>query len=256
MVIITYACVVLLATTIGATAGLGGGVIIKPLLDLIGWHSLADISFISTCTVLSMALYSVSNQLRHGIKLNWEIIIYVAFGAIIGGYLGNYLFGLLMQVLSERVVQYIQTFTLTILLIGILVNSKIKLHYEVQSKLMYLVVGILLGTVSSFVGIGGGPINVMVFMAFFAASMKEATLYSLATIIFSQLSKLISIGFTTGFLIYDYQLLYYLIPVALIGGIIGSKLNRQLSSKKIEGIFNVSVAVLIVVNIAVFIKYL
>lgn len=70
MVIITYACVVLLATTIGATAGLGGGVIIKPLLDLIGWHSLADISFISTCTVLSMALYSVSNQLRHGIKLN------------------------------------------------------------------------------------------------------------------------------------------------------------------------------------------
>ena len=36
MVVVIYSLVIVIATVLGAIAGLGGGVIIKPLFDLIG----------------------------------------------------------------------------------------------------------------------------------------------------------------------------------------------------------------------------
>ena len=48
-----------LASTAGAICGIGGGVIIKPVLDLFQMASVSTISFLSGCTVLSMSLYSV-----------------------------------------------------------------------------------------------------------------------------------------------------------------------------------------------------
>ena len=45
----------LIASTTGAIAGFGGGVIIKPVLDLFGLLPVATVSFLSGCTVLSMS---------------------------------------------------------------------------------------------------------------------------------------------------------------------------------------------------------
>ena len=52
-----------LASTAGAICGIGGGVIIKPTLDLFQMASVSTISFLSGCTVLSMSLYSVGRGL-------------------------------------------------------------------------------------------------------------------------------------------------------------------------------------------------
>ena len=48
-----------LASTVGAVCGIGGGVIIKPMLDLLHIGSVQTISFLSGCTVLSISSYSV-----------------------------------------------------------------------------------------------------------------------------------------------------------------------------------------------------
>ena len=42
------------ASIVGAICGIGGGVIIKPTLDAFGVLSVATISFLSGCTVLSI----------------------------------------------------------------------------------------------------------------------------------------------------------------------------------------------------------
>ena len=42
---IVYFIVIVLANTLGAISGMGGGVIIKPVFDMIGVHSVAAISF-------------------------------------------------------------------------------------------------------------------------------------------------------------------------------------------------------------------
>lgn len=53
-----YFLIALLATTAGAMTGMGGGVIIKPLLDLLGDYDAATIGVLSALTVFVMSLVS------------------------------------------------------------------------------------------------------------------------------------------------------------------------------------------------------
>ena len=56
-------------SVIGSICGVGGGVIIKPVLDAMNIMSVSAISFLSGCTVFVMSLYNVSRsfQERSGI---------------------------------------------------------------------------------------------------------------------------------------------------------------------------------------------
>ena len=47
MLIAIYSAVILIATTLGAFVGLGGGVIIKPVLDFIGQEPRMQVDFLS-----------------------------------------------------------------------------------------------------------------------------------------------------------------------------------------------------------------
>ena len=58
------------ASVVGAICGIGGGVIIKPLLDAFGIAGVAEISFLSGCTVLSMSCYSVVKAFGNIATLN------------------------------------------------------------------------------------------------------------------------------------------------------------------------------------------
>ena len=52
------------ASIVGAICGVGGGIIIKPILDTIGMMSVSSISFLSSCTVLSMSIISVFKNMK------------------------------------------------------------------------------------------------------------------------------------------------------------------------------------------------
>ena len=54
MIYVIYTLVILTATSLGAVAGLGGGVIIKPLLDLVGAHDPSTINLYSSVAVFVM----------------------------------------------------------------------------------------------------------------------------------------------------------------------------------------------------------
>ncbi len=63
-IIIVLVC--FLSSVVGAVCGIGGGVIIKPVLDLLHLETVAAISFLSGCTVLSMSCYSVGRAMLAG----------------------------------------------------------------------------------------------------------------------------------------------------------------------------------------------
>ena len=54
-----YSLICLLATTLGAISGIGGGVIIKPVLDATASISVSQISFLSGCSVLAMSIVEI-----------------------------------------------------------------------------------------------------------------------------------------------------------------------------------------------------
>lgn len=78
------------ASVVGAICGIGGGVLIKPILDAFGVLSVASISFLSGCTVLSMSCYSVLKaRLSKESLVDLKTGTPLAIGAAIGGVAGK-----------------------------------------------------------------------------------------------------------------------------------------------------------------------
>lgn len=78
-----YTVIVLIATTIGATTGLGGGVIIKPLFDLLGADSPSVIGFYSSVAVFTMCLVSIYKQIKKGFQFDTPLLLGVSAGSLL-----------------------------------------------------------------------------------------------------------------------------------------------------------------------------
>ena len=98
--------------------------------------------------------------------------------------------------------------------------------------------GCFLGICSSFLGIGGGPINVALIIYLYSVGTKAATVCSLMTILFAQISKLGTVALSTGFLVYDLSVAPAMVIGAIAGGFIGASLNKRCSEQAVERAFN------------------
>ncbi|KAF1298063.1 hypothetical protein BAU15_09435 [Enterococcus sp. JM4C] len=245
-----YFIVIVVANTVGAISGMGGGVIIKPVLEIFSLDSVSGISFYSTVAVFVMSVVSTTRQVQNGLSLVWKKVIVLSIGAIIGGSFGSMVFEKFVQLFEGTTVQLIQILlTISLLIFAFLYTRYNWQPYELKVIYWYLFCGVLLGFLGSLLGIGGGPINVSLLMLLFAMPIKEATVYSICTILFSQLSKIITIALNTGFSPYDFTILWYIIPAAILGGLIGAKVSVLFSAQKITIIFQLVIALVLLINI-------
>lgn len=252
MLIAIYSAVILVATTLGAFVGLGGGVIIKPVLDFIGREPRMQVDFLSAAAVFTMSVVSTGKYIKRRQKFDISIIIFIAAGSILGGYLGSAAMDYIGTLIAQQTIRCIQAFTLAVLLTAVSIYvGKSSFSFEVKNKLAIFAVGLALGFMASFLGIGGGPINVAVLTLFFSMNVKDSAVYSVAIIFFSQLSKLITIFATAGFEPYAHQwkTLVFILPAAVIGGFIGSSLNRKFDDKLIRKVFVSVMIMLIILNV-------
>lgn len=259
MVFIFFA-VSILSCTAGSICGIGGGVIIKPVLDATGIMGVSSISFLSGCTVLAMSLVSVWKNLRAGTaKMDVGISTALAVGAAAGGVAGKAMFQSLKNAVGdENLVGMTQALVLIVITLGTLVyticKEKIRTKHCRQIWLCVLI-GLMLGIMSSFLGIGGGPINLVVLGYFFSMSTKEAALSSLYIILFSQITSFVQTCVTGT--IPDVELVYlvFMIIGGVLGGTIGSRINKKISEKGVDRLFIFLMAVIVVINIYNAIKF-
>ena len=233
----------LLASSIGAIVGAGGGIIIKPVLDMIDILPVSTVSFCSGCTVLGMSISSLIRNRNYGVKLKLKSSTALAIGAIIGGLIGKYLFDLIRNGFpNEQVLGAIQSSCLTILtfLVFLYICYKDKLpSYKVDNILVSILIGISLGVISSFLGIGGGTNNVAVLFFFFSMDAKEAAKNSLYIIVFSQLSNIISSIFTNSVPSFEWMNLICMVIGGVGGALIGAYISKRIDNKGVEKILKV-----------------
>lgn len=231
-----------IASTTGAICGIGGGVIIKPTLDLFQMASVSTISFLSGCTVLSMSCYSViMNLTAHEKAVDFRTGTPLALGAAIGGIVGKQLFTIVRNTASDpNLVGSVQAVFLALITIGTLVytvnKTKISTHY-VQNKLLCVGIGTALGIVSSFLGIGGGPINLVILYYFFSMSTKEAAQNSLYIILISQLTSFATTLLTHTTPPFEWPWLILMTAGGIFGGVAGRKINKRIDSIQVERLF-------------------
>lgn len=247
-----YFLIALFATIIGAMAGLGGGVIIKPILDFLGDYNLSTISVLSSATVFSMAIVAIIKQIRYKFKIEMKITILIGLGSILGGILGEQVLKIIIDSFGGNKVKLIQNIILALILCGIYyyMNHKEKFKsYKVKDSKLCVLIGLLLGLIAAFLSIGGGPINVCILTIFFSMEAKEAAVNSIITILFSQGSKLTTVALTTGFSLLDLSMMPLMIIGGILGGFIGSKINKIVSNEVILKVFNIVVLALIILNL-------
>jgi len=257
------------ASVIGAICGIGGGVIIKPVLDATGIMHVDTISFLSGCTVLSMSVVSVFKGLKRtkevlqaaqGRGFDKKIATLLALGGVIGGLAGKTLYQRVLQQMSDaNTIGAIQAIVLLIVTVGTLLYTiwKNRIHTMViRNSVVCVIIGFFLGMMSAFLGIGGGPINLVVMFFFFSMSTKQAAIYSLYIIMFSQLSGLISSLVNHN--VPDFTLLTLVLMVCcgIAGGLAGTKINKKIKERTVEKLFIGLMVVIILINIYNIFKYI
>ncbi len=75
---VIYFFIIVFANTIGSISGMGGGIIIKPMMDAIGMHSLVEIAFYSSTAVLSMSIFSTWRQFKNPININIKLALFLS----------------------------------------------------------------------------------------------------------------------------------------------------------------------------------
>ncbi len=253
MVTLVYSIVIFIACTVGAIVGIGGGVIIKPVLDFMGYHSVEVVGFISTCAVFAMSISSSVKHITAKTKFDKKIVLLVSIGSIFGGIIGNEIFDFAFDKFNTNIIKGIQAVIIAafIIFVIIYVNSKNVKSLKITNPMLILLTGLILGLLSAFLGIGGGPINTAFLVLLFSFTVKESAVYSVAIIFFSQLSQLVTIFINNRFEPYKAYLpiVLFAMAVSVIGGIIGSKLNKKLNNKTITVIFSVVLSIVAIINI-------
>ena len=240
------------ASVVGAICGIGGGVLIKPILDAFGVLSVASISFLSGCTVLSMSCYSVLKaRLSKESLVDLKTGTPLAIGAAIGGVTGKMMFQYLSDMFTNKdQVGAIQAVCLLIITLGTMIytlkKDQIKtLH--VQNPLVCIAIGLVLGICSSFLGIGGGPINLVVLFYFFSMDTKTAAQNSLYIILFSQITSLVNTLITHTVPEFEVGLLILMVGGGILGGAAGRIVNKRMDVNMVNKLFIGLMAVIMLI---------
>ena len=250
----------LLASAVGAVCGIGGGVIIKPVLDLLHLESVQAVSFLSGCTVLSMSCYSVGRAMLAGEKrVSLAAGTPLAVGAAAGGLLGSQVFAAVKGLFANpNGVGAVQAGCLAVVTAGTLAytvcKSRIKTR-RVESKWACVGIGLALGCVSSFFGIGGGPINLVVLYFFFSMETKTAAANSLYIIFFSQLANLLATVVSGAVPAFQPVTLVLMAAGGIGGGILGRSLNKRMDNHAVDVLFIGLMAVIIGISILNSVRY-
>ncbi|MBP3892466.1 MAG: sulfite exporter TauE/SafE family protein [Atopobiaceae bacterium] len=247
-----YTLVILLATSLGAVAGLGGGVIIKPLLDLVGLHDPATINLYSCIAVFTMCCVSLSRQLRAGFSFDRRMVLSVSAGSLLGGVAGDWVFSALTGSFDSHLVKAVQGGILAVVL-GLIFVYTLRQDrmpsWKLTNPVAIFMAGFALGAVAVFLGIGGGPLNVAALSLLFSLGAKEGAVYSLAIIFFSQLSKLVLSATSGALWTVDLTYVPFVVLPAVAGGFIGTLGNRRLTERGVRRIYVAVMALLPLISL-------
>lgn len=255
MTYIIFFVVSIFASVVGAICGVGGGVFMKPALDAVGVLPVNTITFLSTCTVISMTSYNVISSAintkkgKGGNLIDWNLTTWLGIGSGVGGVIGKSIYQSIKASFENQEMvggyQAIALFIAVGLTLIYTLNKKRCKGYHVQNKAALLGLGFALGTLSSFVGIGGGPMNLAVLFFFLSMPTKTAAQNSLYMILISQVMGLITTfvkgGVPKGFYV-DVDMGLYVMLIGMMlcgiyGGIVGKKINKKIPTESVDRLF-------------------
>ncbi len=241
------------ACIVGKICGMGGGVIIKPVLDAFGVLDVGTINFLSSCTVLGMSCWSVGQSImRRESAIDFRLSTPLALGAAAGGMLGKQMFtfaaGLFSDAETAGGVQAGILMTATFLTLLYTINQNRIATKKTRNPAICTAIGLALGMLGAFLGIGGGPFNMVVLYYFFSMPTKAAAQNSLYIILFSQAAGVLQTFLTAGAPTVSAVLLGGMLVCGVIGSEAGRVLNQHMDDRAVTRCFEAVMGLIMLIN--------
>lgn len=254
-----------MAAFLGGLVGLGGGIVLIPILlylnqffDAFNWATPQVIVGISLITMIFTALSSTISYAKNK-RIDFKAGILLLTGCIPGGVLGAWLnkffnatqfslyFGLLIIIVSflsflgkrqpsKKLLQKNNEKLRTIHIDGK------TFHYHISS-LPAFGISFIVGLLSGVFGIGGGSVTVPALMLVFGVPIQIAIATSMFMIFFISIISSVT-HIILGHIVWQYAFLFMI--GAWIGGTVGARTNQSFKGKTLEWILRL---VLIVVGL-------
>lgn len=261
MIFLICYLVTFIACILGTICGMGGGIIIKPALDAAGIMSVAAITFLSGCTVIAMSCWSVGKTLvKKEAVIDLKNTTFLAVGAAGGGLLGKQFYTMVASLFENKDtaggVQACLLFTATLATFIYTINKDRIRSHKVDSPIAGILIGVFLGILGSFLGIGGGPFNVAVLYYFFSMPTKKATQNSLFIVFFSQLTSTMKTALFDGIPEFDGIILVGMVILGIIGSETGRRINKKIDNRQATLCLEGAMILIMVINIYNMIHFL
>ena len=249
------------ACIIGKICGVGGGVIIKPVLDAFGILSVGTINFLSGCTVLGMTCWSVGKAtLNRESAIDFRLSTPLAIGAALGGVLGKQAYAAVAAQFADANtaggVQACLLFAATFATLLYTIYKDQIAKRQVSNQLACVVIGLALGMLGAFLGIGGGPFNMAVLYYFFSMTTKIAAQNSLYIILFSQATGILQTVLTGRAPEFSAGVLIGMVVFGVIGSEVGGRINKRLDDRAATRLFECAMALILCINVYNIWRYL
>ncbi len=246
---------------LGSIVGLGGGVILVPILlilhgttDMFDWANASTIVGISLVIMIFTAMSSTYTYAKVK-RIDYKSGLYFIAGSIPGGVLGAW-FNQFVE--TKMFSLFLGIFMLLIFSLFLFkktpnpespkLNSNLsnkvirevkigkKIYQYAFSPVLALLIAFTVGMLSGFFGIGGGSLMVPAMILFFKFPPHIAT----ATSMFMILALSMVSSFTHIILGHiEWIYVWAFIPGAWFGGVLGAKINQHLSSKAVENLLRI-----------------
>lgn len=260
MILLVCCLITFCACLLGTICGMGGGIIIKPVLDAIGVMSVSTISFLSGCTVIAMSCWSVGKAfVNNESVIDLHTTPFLGIGAAVGGLLGKQIFNMVASLFADQnTAGGVQACLLLVATLATLIYTIKKdgiMSKQISSPAVAVIIGLLLGMLGTFLGIGGGPFNVAALCFFFSMPTKRAAQNSLFIIMFSQIASTLKVVFFDGLPAFDPVILIGMMLLGVVGSEIGRRVNKHINNKQATICLEGAMVLIICINIYNIVKF-
>jgi len=233
-----------IAGVLGSMIGLGGGIIVVPVLTFAGFPPTlaASNSLFAAFSNAIASTISYSRQKRIEYSIGLKLGLLSIPGTILGAYISSDV--------TPEIFKILFGFVLIFSSIYIFLKRRIESRqYNTSKQVMLLVIGasFFAGIISSFFGIGGGIIFVPLMMVAMGMGMKKAAPTSQLILLFASFSGLVThslLGHP------DYFQSLLLAIGAFGGGLVGARLSLEIKERWLQILVSV---VIIIAAIKLFI---
>lgn len=178
----------ILIGTMSGFFGIGGGMILVPLLLVLGFDIKAAIG-ISIIQMVFSSIYGSYLNYKKGSLIIGEGIL-VGIGGFFGGFIGGYVTQYISDVVLEGLFLFLLLFALFRLLFS--KNNEDESQTKSLSSMLLITIGLVIGIFSITLGIGGSIILTPLLVGLLHYPIKKAVSAGLFFVVFSSIAGMLS----------------------------------------------------------------